>query len=299
MTPTLSIAIPVYNQDVNSLTQELLKQARSSLIDFELLLFDDGSSEEIKSINQALAKHREVIYREMPSNLGRAAIRNRLAEAATGSHLLFLDNDSVIFSDDFLASYLYQTKEKPRNVICGGRIYTTEKPSFEYLLHWTYGRERESKSAIARARSPHGGFHSNNFIMPKDAWQRVPFDEKLKRYGHEDTLLGYELRQAQIGVSHIENPVIHGSLETNQKFLAKTREALQNLKELYERDNADFNQWHRLLRNYQKIRRTGMKPVMAGLFHQRARAWEKQLLYSGKPSMRIFNLYRLTYLCTL
>ena len=46
---------------------------------------------------------------------------------------------------------------------------------------------------------------------------------------HEDTLLGYDLKNAGILINHIENPVVNGDIESNSDYLQKSEMALSNL----------------------------------------------------------------------
>lgn len=293
----LSIAIPVFNQDVCSLVTDLMRM--SGGYDVEILVFDDGSAKEWKLMNRALGDHEIVHYEEMPENLGRAAIRNRLAEAAKAEHILFLDGDSVMITGDFIGNYLRQVADTPEAVLCGGRNYSNQCPNPGLSLHWYYGTERESKPASTRAGSPWHAFHSNNFVIPRRVWKKVPFDEQLRGYGHEDTLLGFELMQNDIPVIHLENPTEHGLLETNEEFMAKTRQAINNLKLIYERHDAEFIAWYRMLRTYRTLRNTGLYLFPSLLYKLAHKSWENSLTKRAKPPLRIFDWYRLGYLCSL
>jgi glycosyltransferase involved in cell wall biosynthesis len=78
-----SILIPIYNFDVRPLVEALVGQCRKELEgEFEILCFDDGSEREYLEKNRQLKVFPEVNYRELPQNLGRARIRNLLAESA-------------------------------------------------------------------------------------------------------------------------------------------------------------------------------------------------------------------------
>lgn len=75
----LSILIPIYQFDVRPLIIDLLLQAGELDIPYELLCFDDGSSEDIRALNRELVALPGVIYREMPQNMGRSRIRTNWA----------------------------------------------------------------------------------------------------------------------------------------------------------------------------------------------------------------------------
>lgn len=276
---------------------ELLKQKQGLNISVQILVFDDASENDVKQANRRLENERDVIYYEMERNVGRSSIRNRLAERADGSCLLFLDDDSKIIHQDFLKNYIDHWSDEA--VVCGGRKYTKELPLKQYGLHWYYGRYKESKTAEQRAAKPYESFHSNNFVIPKKIWEKVPFDESLSQYGHEDTLLGYELKKNHIPVIHINNQVIHSQLDDNKDFLRKSKLAVENLKFLYDRGDQGFINSVKLLQTYHRIRKGGLKHVFAGYYKMKRNKWERHLINAEEPSLRIFNLYKLGYLCSL
>lgn len=135
------------------------------------------------------------VYIELEKNIGRAAIRNRFLNYAKYDNLIFLDCDSVIYSNDFLFKYINAIYENPNQLICGGRKYSELPPKRDKKLRWIYGIKRESKTSEARSKKPHKSFMTNNFIISKKILGTIQFDERLVEYGHEDTLFGFELKK--------------------------------------------------------------------------------------------------------
>ena len=293
----ISICVPIFNQDVKVLTEELLRQC-SALPVCELIFMDDGSSPESLRANSWMKHESRITYIELGKNVGRAGIRNRLAAKANGDHILFLDDDSLIENSFFLKNYLNALEEE--SVICGGRTYTSKLTDRQFALHWKYGSRVESKSAEERNQAPYESFHSNNFIIPKKVWKEVPFDENLTQYGHEDTLLGFELSRKKYQVKHIDNTVVHAHLETNAEFMAKTKMALQNLNTLYHRGNGDFNSSVKLLRTFDYLEQySGISNFLEKLFLKYGSKWERKLIKARRPSLRLFSFYKLCYLSHL
>ncbi len=292
--PKLSICIPVFNQNVTPLLRDLIAQRDNLEEDVEILVFEDGSVERVKKHNFWLRKIKNIIYVDFKDNVGRSAIRNKLGQAATGDYLLFMDDDSLIEKADFLKSYVQHLA--PDKVICGGRVYPKTSPGEDYTLHWTYGSKAESKSADLRNQNPHDAFHSNNFVVPRSIFMKRPFDERLREYGHEDTMFGYILRQNIITVEHIDNPVIHSKLESNQEFLEKSQLALKNLYFLYLRRDKGFINSVKILRVFDRMKKLGLTLIIAAIYRLSRNTLEQALLYTSKPSLRAFNFYKLGYL---
>ena len=218
----LSVLIPVYNQTVIPLVQQLVRQGEELNIVFEVRCLDDGSTWELRKTNRKLYQMDHVHYKELAANVGRSRIRNLLAEQAQYPYLLFLDGDSKIIDPQFLSHYL--AKIPSDAVWVGGRKYGPRPKEAEMQLHWRAGRYREQKSQHA--------FQSNNFLIPRHIMLDIRFREQLQGYGHEDTLLGYDLEQAGISIHYLDNPIQHAGVEPAQEYLAKQEEAIRNLKKL-------------------------------------------------------------------
>ena len=119
----LSILIPIYNFKVVDVVLELKAQAEKLDIPFEILCFDDASSNH-KDTNSTLQAEVNIQYLELSNNIGRTKIRNLLVEKAKYSNLLFLDCDITINKSDFLASYAPYFNSG--HVVCGGVAYQKE-----------------------------------------------------------------------------------------------------------------------------------------------------------------------------
>ena len=87
----LSILIPTYNYNITPLVGELHKQAISLNIIFEILVMEDGSTLFVEE-NQEIGKLEHCKHILLTENIGRSAIRNKLADSAKHQFLLF-END--------------------------------------------------------------------------------------------------------------------------------------------------------------------------------------------------------------
>ena len=239
MVSELSILIPVYNFNICPLIHDLLSQCRQAAIRFEIICFDDGSEEKYQLKNRLVSSLPQVIYRELPENISRAAIRNLLARQAQFKFLLFLDNDSGVVSDTFIQKYLEAGDTV--SVFIGGTIYQPNPPVSEFRLHWEYGRIREQRSATIRQQHPYKSIQVNNLFISGSLYLACPIPELLQGYGHEDTLWGYQLEKLNIPVRQIDNPVCHLGLEPKAIFLKKTKQAVTNLFQLVYSGNIIVN----------------------------------------------------------
>ena len=289
--PMLSILIPIFNFDVRELVEALSSQGKGLSMPVEILCFDDGSEEQWKGLNRAIEHLPFVQYRELQSNLGRSRIRNALADEARGTHLLFLDCDSALPDGGYLRRYA--SLMDGESLLYGGRAYQDSPPhDARFFLHWKYGTLREQMAPEQRRIRPYHHFMTNNFLIPSSVFQAIRFDERLLRYGHEDTLFGMELYKRQIPLLHIANPLVHIGLEPASVFLKKNEEGIRNLAFLYTSGTGIET---RLLAFYEKIKRTGLT-----FFFKKALALLRPRLYrnllSPRPKLRFLDLYKLSLL---
>jgi hypothetical protein len=296
----LSINIPVYNYLVGDLVAQLSSQAEELQIKYEIRVYDDVSANEIKLQHRQIAEMPNVVYVELGKNIGRSAIRNKMGFESKFQYLLFIDADSLPVNKNYLKNYVENIK--PNRILCGGTAYNQQKPSDpEKYLRWFYGSKREAISA--KERSGKKGFiiTSNNFLIEKPVFEKVHFREDVKNYGHEDTLLGYDLFRAGIEIFHIANPLEHTGLEDSTAFIGKTKTALESLflieKQLLKGDEVFVRQVN-FLNQYYRITRF-LPPVFLRLFYKFSHLFIEKNLKGGNPNLFLFDLYKLGFYSTL
>jgi glycosyltransferase involved in cell wall biosynthesis len=282
----LSILIPIYNQDVRPLINQLLEQANELKIPFEIRCYDDSSSPEIKKLNQELDTKRNVVYSELPENIGRSAIRNKLAKEAAYSYLLLLDCNIVIVRKDFLKKYIDTAEKSP--VVIGGSVYDYE-PERGNVLRWKYGKAREEKVAKERSLHPYRSIILKNILIRKNIFEKNLLDENIKTYGHEDTKFGCVLKEKKIRILHIDNPVRHAKLDINQVFIEKTLEGTKNYYKLIKEGYAGDS---KLLSSYNVVKHFPIRQIFITFYSMMESTVLKNLL-SENPSLLNFDLFKL------
>lgn len=296
----LSINIPVYNYEIGDLISQLAEQAEDLKIQFEIRIYDDGSREEIKLKNRSVKKLPGVDYVELAKNLGRSAIRNKMGFESQFQYLLFIDADSMPVDQNYLRNFVENIK--PNRVLCGGTAYKTERPvQTEKYLRWFYGTHREAISAETRNHKKGFIITSNNFLIEKQVFEKIHFREEIEKYGHEDTLLGYDLFKNKIEIFHIDNPVEHTGLEDSVIFIEKTRTALKSLHQITRNilpgDDVFIRQVH-FLNRYKAI--TKFFPALfLSMFYKLFHRIIERNLEGKNPSLFFFDLYKLGFYATL
>jgi glycosyltransferase involved in cell wall biosynthesis len=273
--------------------RDLHRQAECAGIDYEIVVADDASpikecAERVREIN-TWTNCRLI---ELERNLGRARIRNRLADEARFEWLLFMDSDAEVISDSFIVDYL---KHTDADVVCGGLCHADALPSPEVSLRYAYEKRADKKRAACyREQRPYEQFITFCFMVRASVFQAIRFDDSITEYGHEDTLFGVELERRKVNIRHIDNPMRQGGIETNAEFVEKTRAALRNL--VLMEDN--MRNHSLLLKLYGVLHLIRLDGCIARWFSHNE-DWLKGQLMESTPQLRLFFLYKLGYYCSL
>ena len=284
---SLSVLIPTYNHVCEALVEQLLPLLQAAGIQYEVIVADDGSTDEDSIIaNRAINQHLCCRFIERQENVGRAAIRNFLAKEARSAYILYIDSDMTILNDQYIHRYL-QAGEKA--VIDGG-VSICDCNDTSNLRYLYEKAEEPFHTATERQKHPYQHLHTANLLMRRDIILAHPFDERFRHYGYEDVLLGKVLHQHHIPIEHIDNPVGFSHFETNPDFVAKTEEGLRTLYQF--RD--DLRGYSRLLTFVSGIHIPLILSLIR-LWHRLFGKTERRNLCGSRPSLLVFKFYRLGY----
>lgn len=146
----VSIIIPTYNR-ADVLTASVQSVLQQTYADFELLIIDDGSSDNTDIVVESLGDER-IRYVKMPENKGVAAARNEGLRQAKHDYIAFQDSDDYWMPDklekqmEFLTQrpeagllycpYVCQKADGSTILVPGGNIPLSEKQGhiYPYML---------------------------------------------------------------------------------------------------------------------------------------------------------------------
>lgn len=291
----LSILIPTYNYNVFELVKVLNKQAFDSKIEFEIIVLDDGSIK-FQDENNKINELEFCSYEKLKNNVGRSAIRNLLAKKANFDNLLFLDSDTIPIDNNFISNYISHLN-KGHEIIYGGIKYQNEKPKNTQLFRWKYGIKREAIAVEIRKRNPYLRLLTLNFMIKKSVFEKVSFNENIPNLRHEDSLFSYNLKQQNILVYHIENPVYHLGLDEFDVAIKKENESLIALKFLIENKLIPVD-YIGLSKLFYRLKNMKLLFVLK-VFYKITKPLLLKNLASKNPYLFIFDIYRLGFLSSL
>lgn len=287
----LSILIPVYNYNCSALVRSLQQQCDACQIAFEILIGNDASTLFLEEIN-ALRSVPGAQVLSVKQNVGRSKMRNLLADNATYHTLLFMDCDADVSENpSYIANYLPYMGKTDCCVVGGTHTHPTLNLP-DYRLNYTYDKLRESQNHRK------GQFTTFQFLIDKDLFNQVRFDEGITTYGFEDSFFGYQIAQLS-PIAYINNPLIHKGMRSNKAYLAKIDELCATLVQLYASEQkSTLLQVSKLARYVHYLYSLRLHGLVAHWFKAHKNHLVQNLC-SPTPHLRNLDLYKLGTACSL
>jgi hypothetical protein len=155
-------------------------------------------------------------------------------------------------------------------------------------LRLKYGVERETNGK---------NFTTFNFLISREIFQNIRFDETINGYGYEDLIFGYKLKENNISILYIDNSLIHKGLDENEIFLQKVETGIKNIYNLYKSGRYSFlTNESKILSFFKTIKKYFLRKSISLLFKMLKPIILKNLT-SKNPSLFLFDFYKLGYLC--
>ena len=259
-----------------------LEVKKDDRLKFEIIVADDGSTDKsMVESNLPIQELTNVRYIIREENVGRACIRNFLAQQAQYRWLLFLDGDIMVERTRFIEKYL---NTDFRVTVGGLQVYDRNR-AYTNNLRYKYEKKYQSRyGAAEREKNAYKNFRTTNFLIKRDVIIQHPFDENIKNYGYEDVLFGKRLQESGIPIHHINNPAILTEFEDNNVFIDKIEESLHTLHE-----------FRRELKGYSTLLKyEWLKPLALPLYYIIGKPIRYNLS-GNNPRLFLFNLYKLLY----
>ena len=228
--PRLSVLIPFLRDDPTGLLTALAAQAGAQGGQVEIVALDDGGNDEALAARVAetvLALPAPARFIRLAANEGRARGRNRLAAAARGRHLLFLDADMAPDGPRFLADYLALIETEDVAVAFGGFTLDTGDIRPEFAFHRAVTLRAECRPAAERQAQAAKTVCASNLLVRRDVFDAEPFDSRFVGWGWEE--VEWAIRVARRWpVRHLDNTAAHLGLDTAPALLAKYEQSRGN-----------------------------------------------------------------------
>lgn len=179
--PTVSVILPTYNQ-TRYLAQAIESVLRQTIDDWELVVMDDGSTDQTREVVAPYTRDPRIRYHVQSHQEG-AAARNHGIRVSSGRYVAFLDADDVWLPEK-LERQLRLLQAHPEAGLC-----------------YTLTRRIDAAGRVLDAAWPPGGYEGDvvaplvrgsfiilsTVVVPRACGDRVGwFDESLPAFGAED-----------------------------------------------------------------------------------------------------------------
>jgi len=284
-----SVIIPLFNKGPY-ISKALTSVIEQTFRDFELIVVDDGSTDDSFKVAQSVLEDADVKHQLIrQENAGVSMARNNGARLASGDYICFLDADDW-WAPSFLEKMDWLINEYPDAGIYGTNYYyvkngrqricvTTAKTGYINYCR-TYAEKLQMPMTSISVAIPKDVFQSSGGFRPNlklgedfDLWIRIALSHKV---AFLDEPLAYYFQDSNPGwrgTGHLTNPKAH--MLWNLDYLSEE-----------EKKNPDYKQLIDNLRTY------GLLPYyMAKKYHKYAKHELAKVDWGKQPRQTRF-LYR-------
>lgn len=198
----ISVIIPAFNRR-GTIVRAVRSALAQSLPPLEVIVIDDGSSDDTAGIVRSLAESEpriRLLRRER--NSGGAAARNHGIEVAQGDILAFLDSD-----DEWTPNHLEQGVQA---------LLETPGCALTFGSFFVQGQGRAYRQSCEPLRGDpleylfygRGGMRTSTFVGTREGLRRVMFDESLRKHQDWDLVIN-TLRQASVLCRSEATAILH------------------------------------------------------------------------------------------
>jgi glycosyltransferase involved in cell wall biosynthesis len=235
--PAVSVLIPFLRDDPSDLLQLLDEEAASVEGAVEIIVLDDGTGDAdltARLVTQVKAMALPARLITLPANEGRAIGRNRLASAARGGSLLFLDSDMRPDHLRFLRDWAELVAKGDPAVAFGGFSLLQAPTDAKYQVHRSMAAKSECVPYTERAKQPEKYVYTSNLLVRRDVFEAEAFDSGFTGWGWEDVEWAMRVSR-RFRVVHLDNAATHMGLDTVDALARKYEQSAPNFARMAER----------------------------------------------------------------
>lgn len=286
MSPSVSIIIPTYNRE-RLLRRSINSIVKQTFTDWELVIADDGSTDNTKSMVESYEDDR--IHYRYQNNNGAASARNMGVAVAKAGIITFLDSDDE--ADPAWLSKMVgvlKSKEQTGIVCCGIQMLNTSGMKMRQEFPKALGTVRGGQVG----RFTTGGV----YMLLKTIFQKSGgFDEKLLSGQH--TELSYRLVPACISagykIENVHEPLIRQYLHDEKRITTNPRSKMMGSLRTFKKHEKLFEKDINRKVNYLSV--AGINAIKLGKV-KTARKILKRALKLKPFSSRLLIRYAFTFL---
>lgn len=238
--PLISVIVPIYN------TAKYLPRCLDSIIsqtykNLEIILIDDGSSDNSGKIADEYAKKDKRIKIKHQKNAGQSNARNNGLTIASGDYISFIDSDDIIKSN-FIEKLLNTYDDNTSLSVCGINYKRLKNKTSEnvYINPLKPKRQKENrKSYILYLLAIDGRLYSSvNKLYRSNTAKKCQFDEKINFAEDTKFVLDY-LKKTEGEIKFVLEPLYTYNFGTEGSTMKTTSTNWKNWRRSYN----DLKKW--------------------------------------------------------
>ena len=157
--PKLTVIMAEYNTPTSNLELAIKSILNQSLVNFELIIVDDNSLNNISNIANKISDHRIKVIKNN-TNMGVAYSRDRGIRSAIGDFIVIMDTDDISHPDRLLTLYEYIINNKEYDIVGSLAMEFTGDKEIG-VIGWA---GENTKSGLVKGRMP---IHASTIINKK------------------------------------------------------------------------------------------------------------------------------------
>lgn len=223
-TPEISVIMGVYNPEENPFLKAVNSVIKQSFINWEMIIFDDGSRNGIKNLiaDTEKADRRIRVIREN-KNHGLAYGLNRCIRESRGKYLARMDADDISAPRRFQKQYDFLEKNKNYHWVGSDCVF------FDFRGVWGYDRKKERpQKQDFLFNSPF--IHPSVMFRKEAVTENGGYDSSEKYKGVEDYELFMRLYASGLKGFNINEPLLFYREDLNS---VKNRSYKRRIREAY------------------------------------------------------------------
>ncbi|MFC1655351.1 glycosyltransferase family 2 protein [Patescibacteria group bacterium] len=237
-----TVIIPTYNR------ADILKECLEKLLkqdfvknEFEIIVVDDGSTDNTKEVLEEFEKKSKVQFKALhQKNQGQGIARNYALRYAQGKIVILIGDDLMVLPDFVKQHVQYHRRfNKPNEAVLGfvswdPRLEIT--PFMDWLTNGSSvmgkfgGHQFAFEKLEGKTKADYNFFYTINISLKTSVLKKYPFDSRFSSYGWEDIELGYRLTKKENLVLHYNpraigyhyHPMEEESLADRMRMIGKS-----------------------------------------------------------------------------
>jgi len=206
-----SIIVPTYNR-TEFLEEALLSVINQTFDDYEVLIINDGSSEEYcKKLTEFSQMSHKIRKIDLTENRGLSYGRNKGVKEAKGKYIIFLDDDDTLHPNMLEKSNGEFINDCDVDIImCKGKVIIPEEtPTYKHFVRKRILHRVNRNAHLVSSRQKSTFFFLlytpliNSFVYKREVLLKHPFPNDLKIAAGEDTYLWIYLTKQKVKFKNV------------------------------------------------------------------------------------------------